>query len=131
MARTTTLALLATLTFAAACAGDRTATDDAAAPAATEGVTEASSADALPPITTAPAEAVAPTSERHTGAEQVPSAADSAAALADDVSPEWKMRARQMAPFSDCMEKTRNTPESVRPTLVEACHRLPDAPKRP
>lgn len=132
MPRTTTLTLLVSLALVTgACTGDRTATDDGASPADAGSTTGAAPATEAPPVTVAPAEAVTPAPARSAGAEQIPTAADSAAALAEDVSPEWKMRTRQMAPFSDCMEKTRNAPDDVRPTLVEACHRLPDAPKRP
>lgn len=132
MVPTTRLALVAAITLlTAGCAGDRTATDDAALPASAESATVAASAVEAPPVGAPVAAEVTPTAGRPAPAEQLPTAADSAAALAEDVSPEWKMRTRQMEPFADCLEKTRGAPDDVRPTLVAACHRLPDAPERP
>ncbi len=57
-----------------------------------------------------------------------PTAADSAAAAREDVSPEWKMNERKMAPYSDCMTKARDAPADIRVRLEAACGNLPDAP---
>jgi hypothetical protein len=58
-----------------------------------------------------------------------PTAADSAAAAREDVSPEWKMNERKMAPYSDCMAKARDAPADIRVRLEAACGNLPDAPR--
>jgi hypothetical protein len=57
-----------------------------------------------------------------------PTAEDSAAAAREDVSPEWKMNQRNMAPYSDCMAQANSAPERIRPRLQAACANLPDAP---
>jgi hypothetical protein len=59
----------------------------------------------------------------------VPTAADSAAAVKEDVSPEWKMNQRSMAPYADCMAQANSAPEPARARLAAACANLPDAPK--
>ena len=59
-----------------------------------------------------------------------PTARDSAAAAAEDVSPEWKMNERKMGPYADCMEQARVAPPGSRERLEEACGRLPSAPRR-
>lgn len=105
------------------CRGDAPAAEDAppAAPAA-------SVPGNVPPPSEAPA--ASPRADRTTtSAEPQPTAADSAAAKAEDVSPEWKQRSRSMESFASCMEKVRGAPEAVRPNLEAACRRLPDAQK--
>lgn len=97
----------------------------------TAGTGEAPTAASTAP-TAAPEFAPPPAAPRNPAqarsANPLPTAADSAAALAEDVSPEWKMRSRHREPYASCIEKTVNAPAEVRPTLVEACNRLPDAP---
>jgi hypothetical protein len=105
----------------AACGGESRAAD------ATDGPAEAP-APALaeaPPLP--PAARMPPTAER--AAAPVPTAADSAAAVREDVSPEWKMNQRNMAPYADCMAQANTAPEEARARLAAACANLPDAPK--
>ncbi|HEX6039909.1 hypothetical protein [Longimicrobium sp.] len=61
--------------------------------------------------------------------EPAPTAADSAAAAREDVSPEWKQRERSMGSYERCMEQTRGADAAVRARLETACARLPEAPK--
>lgn len=120
----------AALLLAAACGGG----DAAGAPAA-EGAPDTQPAAAAP----APAErgTPAPATDAPTGAtlsqlptaEPVPTAADSAAAAREDVSPEWKQRERTMASYAQCMEQTRGADPAVRARLEAACARLPGAPR--
>jgi len=106
------------------CGGDTPPTDEGrGAPVAESTAPVQSSPEAAPPPAP-PRSSAAPARSP----SQVPTAADSAAALAEDVSPEWKMRSRQREPYTSCIEKTVNAPADVRPTLVQACNRLPDAP---
>ena len=63
-------------------------------------------------------------------AEPVPTAADSAAAAAQDVSPEWIQRSRTMQSYEDCMRGAREAPQEARAQLLRACANLPTAPDR-
>jgi hypothetical protein len=111
----------------AACDGD--------APEKTD--TASNTAAAPPPRASAPAaapEQPAP-HPRPSGAgtastsAPAPTAADSAAALREDVSPEWKMNQRNMAPYAECMAQAQSIPEPARARLVAACATRPGAPK--
>jgi len=107
----------------AACGSEPRAEAPDAAPAV-QPEAAASAAPAAAP-TTADAGPAPPSS-----GPAAPTAADSAAAKAEDVSPEWKQRSRMGESYASCMEKTVNASEPVRATLVAACGRLPDAPKK-
>jgi hypothetical protein len=114
----------------AACGGEAPAVETKEAPAAAgSSASNPEPSGAAQPEAEAEAEAPRSAAAPTRSPSQVPTAADSAAALAEDVSPEWKMRSRQREPYSSCMEKTVNAPADIRPTLVAACGRLPDAPK--
>ncbi|HEX6369452.1 MAG TPA: hypothetical protein VF006_11000 [Longimicrobium sp.] len=110
----------------AACGGGEPGTaDDAPGDAA------AAPADGSPPAA-APAAVPPPRPSRGRTASApapVPTAADSAAARQEDVSPEWKMNQRNMAPYADCMAQANSAPEHARARLAAACGNLPDAPK--
>jgi hypothetical protein len=114
----------------AACGGEA-GTEDAASTEAAS--TDAAAAPAGPPAPP-PAGAESPPPRLSRGrtasaAAPVPTAEDSAAAAREDVSPEWKMNQRNMAPYADCMAQARSVPEPARARLVAACGNLPDAPK--
>lgn len=84
----------------------------------------------------APAQATArprpprPRQARTSTPAAAPTARDSAAAAAEDVSPEWKMNERKMGPYADCLAQARAAPSESRERLEEACGRLPSAPRR-
>jgi|GEM_PF-1827012 len=123
-ARTSRAILIAPL-FLAACGSEpRAEAPDAAPPATTPPAAPAPDARPAPP----PPAGTAPPPPPPVA--NAPTAADSAAARAEDVSPEWKQRSRMGESYASCMEKTTNAPESARPPLVAACGRLPDAPKK-
>jgi hypothetical protein len=109
----------------AAC-GDEPQTADAAATDATAAAPAGGSAPAAAPVEPPPR----PSRGRSASAPApVPTAADSAAAVKEDVSPEWKMNQRSMAPYADCMAQANSAPEQARARLAAACANLPDAPK--
>lgn len=115
----------AALLLAAACGGDAArepAAEGAAAPASAAPVaptqTSAPAAD-VPPVASAPAPA----------SEPEPTRDDSLEAAAEDVSPEWKQRSRQMGSYARCMEQASGAEPPARARLQEACSRLPDAPQ--
>ncbi|HYR12548.1 MAG TPA: hypothetical protein VEQ60_32465 [Longimicrobium sp.] len=112
----------------AACGGDEPpAADMASSPAAAPPTSQASAPAAAP---AQPAPPSRPPGARTTSTPApVPTAADSAAALREDVSPEWKMNQRNMAPYADCMAQATSVPEPARARLVAACGNLPDAPR--
>ena len=117
----------AALLLAAACGGGDAGEPAAQSPAgvqAAAAVTEATPAGTSAPAPDAPPVASAP----QPAAEPIPSKADSAAAVAEDVSPEWKQRQRSMASYEECMAQTRGAEAAVRPRLEEACSRLRGAP---
>jgi hypothetical protein len=100
----------------AACRGD--APGEGAEPAAS------APAPANRPVT-APAEPLGRVGEP----PPAPTAQDSAAAKAEDVSPEWKQRARSMGSHARCLEQVAQAPPEGRARLEEACSRIPDAPR--
>lgn len=110
----------------AACGGDGERAD--AAPAAP--ADQAQQADAPPQAAAAPAPAPGDRAGDAPARAQapMPTAEDSAAAEREDVSPEWKMNQRKMAPYADCMAEANAAPEHVRARLQAACRNLPDAP---
>ena len=112
------------LTLAAACGGGDGA-DGAAAAGADSGA--AAAADSVPASEPVPV-VLPPQADRAPDAE--PTAADSAAAVAQDVSPEWIQRSREMASYDDCMRQAGAAPPPVRPRLEQACRNLPTAPRR-
>lgn len=61
-------------------------------------------------------------------AEPGPTAADSAAAAREDVSPEWKQRERTMASYERCMEQARSGDPPMRARLEAACASRRGAP---
>jgi hypothetical protein len=99
----------------AACRGDDAAADPPASAA-------------LPPHrpVAAPAEPLARAADPAPAPS--PTAQDSAAATAEDVSPEWKQRARSMGSYARCLEQVAQAPPEGRARLEEACSRHPDAP---
>lgn len=113
----------AALVLAAACgdpapegAAGGAAAPDSAVPAA---ATETSAPEpGVPPAASVPQTVVQPEPTRE----------DSVAAAAEDVSPEWKQRTRQMAGYARCMEQASSVEPPMRARLQEACSRLPDAP---
>jgi hypothetical protein len=114
------------LVLAAACGGDAepapaagAATADSAAPAAPAVATETSApGNDVPPGASAPQPAPV----------RPPTREDSVAAAAEDVSPEWKQRSREMSSFAECMRQASGAEPPMRARLEEACSRLPDAP---
>jgi hypothetical protein len=94
-----------------------------------EGRESARSAEAVPgPVNrpvTPPAEPLARAGEP----APAPAPRDSAAAAREDVSPEWKQRARSMESHARCLERAAQAPPEARPRLEEACSRHPDAPR--
>lgn len=121
---------IAALLTAAACGGGADA--EAADPAAAD--TQALPAAATPPVdggTPVPATEVPTGADAPQAAapEPAPTAADSAAAAREDVSPEWKQRERTMGSYEDCMEQTKGADAALRPRLEAACARLPGAPR--
>jgi hypothetical protein len=119
----------AALVLAAACGGDA-----AEAPAADAGSpAAAAAAPATTPAgsagTSAPGNGVPPgASAPQPVAVSAPSREDSAAAAAEDVSPEWKQRTREMGSYAHCMRQASGAEQPARTRLEEACSRLPDAP---
>lgn len=111
------------LLLAAACGGGDGGTPPARVPGdAPPAATPAGTApDVLPaaPVLPAPPAAPAP----------LPTRSDSAAAAAEDVSPEWKQRERSMSTYEDCVAQTRGADAAVRARLEEICSRLPGAPR--
>jgi hypothetical protein len=110
----------------AACGGDRPEAAEPAVPP-TDAVSAEASAPAAAPAEPAPPPATA--ARTASTRAPMPTAADSAAALREDVSPEWKMNQRNMAPYAECMAQAKSIPEPARARLVAACASRPDAPK--
>lgn len=116
----------AALVLAGACGGDAAeapaadaASPDSPAPAAPVAATETSApGNDVPPGALTPQPAVV----------RPPTREDSLAAAAEDVSPEWKQRSRQMSSYSNCMKQASGAEPPMRARLEEACSRLPDAP---
>jgi hypothetical protein len=116
----------AALVLAGACGGD-------AGEASAAGAKSADSAAAASP--TAATETPAPGNDVPPGASapqpmavRPPTREDSAAAAAEDVSPEWKQRSREMSNYAQCMKQASGAEPPMRARLEEACSRLPDAP---
>ena len=110
----------------AAC-GDEAQSADAAATDAAAGAAPAGAA--APPAAPVEPPPRPPRGRSASAPAPVPTAADSAAAVQEDVSPEWKMNQRSMAPYTTCMAQANTAPEQARARLAAACANLPDAPK--
>jgi hypothetical protein len=84
---------------------------------------------ATPAGTAKPAPDVAPGAQVPPAPDSLPTPADSAAAAAEDVSPEWKQRERSMSTYEECVAQTRGADAAVRARLEEICSRRPGAPR--
>ncbi|HYW10131.1 MAG TPA: hypothetical protein VE913_24400 [Longimicrobium sp.] len=113
---------LVAILLASACGSEPRAAPQAGSPQAASTAPAAETPAPPPPAVSA---TPPPAPGEHSSA---PTAADSAAAAAEDVSPEWKRNTRAMAPHASCMEQARAAPAASRPVLEAACGRLPDAP---
>jgi hypothetical protein len=113
----------AALVLAAAC-GDAAPEPAAGGAAAPDSAVPAAATEASVPETDVPPAASAP----QPVVQPEPTREDSVAAAAEDVSPEWKQRARQMSGYARCMEQASQGESPMRERLQEACRRLPDAP---
>jgi len=103
--------------------GGETGDADAAVPSvSTEGTAAAEETGPVPPPRRDGGGAAVP--------EPPPTRADSAAAVAEDVTPEWKQRTRAMQPYGECMRDAAAVPEPQRATVERACANLPSAPRR-
>jgi hypothetical protein len=118
------IALLSALSLAA-CGADSRSSDTTPADQAQPAAQSAAPAKATEPASPPPSQ---PPAARAGRPPPAPTAEDSAAAAREDVSPEWKMNERNMAPYSDCMAQANSAPERIRPRLQAACANLPDAP---
>ena len=116
------------LLLAAACGGGR-AEDAGSEPVHGGMPVPATVPAAVPSASADPPSNVPPVVPAHAAPGPLPTRADSAAANAENVSPEWKQRERSMSTYEECVAQTRGAEAGVRERLEEACSRRSGAPR--
>jgi hypothetical protein len=116
--RTGLLAAACAVTLAG-CGAEKAAPEPPAAPAAAPRAAPAPPPQA--PAPQAPAPQAAPSPAPSAARELAPTHADSVAAAAEDVSPEWKQRERSMAGTEQCLRQATDLTGEARTRVEAAC----------